>query len=269
MESRGAVDVTSDIGVSVRLHYRVIPPEPAAERGLDVSGPEQSEQRATTRRDRVDPPEFGRRTLWTALTNSPGVGVSVIDRRGGLVFVNDTSQLLFFNRVGADYRGKSLEDFHPPAFCEERIAMIVRVLDEGRPLGIRHIYFGRRIESTLWPITDAAPPLDRVIVVSHNMAPGPAAAQTEAGFETIDSDFIGLGPLNVLTQRELEVLVLLGHGLSVPEAAAMLHRSPKTIESHKDAVSRKLHVSGQAELVTLVASMGLEFSDTKRQRYNR
>ena len=216
---------------------------------------------------RHDAPEIAPISLWQALSRTAGVGVSIMDARGGLIFVNDTSQVLFFDAHDVDYRGKTVYDFHPPDFCRERIEMIGQVLSENRPMAIRHIYHGRRIESTLWPIGDQAPPFDRVIVVSHNQASGPLSADVPSGFETFDTNFIDLGPLDVLTQRELEVLVLLGHGMSVPAAAALMHRSPNTVQRHKESISRKLNVHGQAALVSLVASIGLEFVDTTLRRY--
>lgn len=206
-------------------------------------------------------------SIWLALSQTPGVGVTIMDTLGSILFINPTSELLFFNHTGTDYRGKTVWDFHPPAFCEERIAMIKRVVAEQRPLRIRHIYYGRRIESTLWPIHDAEPPFHRVIVVTHHQTSGPLAVDAPSPFETIETGYIGLGPLGSLTQRELEVLVLLGHGLSVPDAAAALHRSPHTIQRHKEAISRKLDLHGQAELVSLVASVGLTISDTRLERY--
>lgn len=218
---------------------------------------------------RADPPVADPTVLWRVLSNTPGVGVSIMDSRGALIFVNETSQRLFFDRAGVDYRGKTVHDFHPPAFCEERIEMIGRVLAEKRPMVIRHIYFGRRIESTLWPIDDRKPPYDRVVVVSHNHASEPLAEESETKFETFETRFIDLGPLDTLTQRELEVLVLLGHGLSVPDAAATLHRSPSTVQRHKEAISTKLAVHGQAALVSLVASIGLEMSDARLRRYGQ
>jgi DNA-binding CsgD family transcriptional regulator len=216
---------------------------------------------------RRDAPAGSPQAFWQALSMTPGVGVSLMDAKGALIFVNPTSQLLFFNDQGVDYHGKTVWDFHPPGFCRERIEMITRVVREKKPLGIRHIYFGRRIESTVWPLGDYRPPFDRVIVVSHNQASGPIAADLPHEFETIDTDYIGLGPLDVLSRRELEVLVMLGHGASVPETAAALHRSINTIQRHKESISRKLRLSGQAKMVSLVASMGLELSDANRTRY--
>jgi len=80
---------------------------------------------------------------------------------------------------------------------------------------------------------------------------------------------LDLGPLDVLSPRELEVLVFLGHGMSVPETAAALKRSPKTIEHHKDSIGKKLHARGQSELVSIVTKLGLELDDLKLQRLPR
>ena len=70
----------------------------------------------------------------------------------------------------------------------------------------------------------------------------------------------------MLTARELEVFTLLGHGMSVPRVAKLLHRSPKTIERHKCAIAKTLNVNSQAEMVAVVTSVGLEISDAKLKR---
>ena len=205
--------------------------------------------------------------LWQAMSGTPGIGVSITDTEGRLLFVNSTTQVLFNDREGVDYEGKTIADFHPRPFVEERLAMIRRVVDENRPLSIEHIYLGKRIESTVWPILDEDQPCNRVLVVSRAYAADSPAGGLQAP-EVIHSEYIGLGPLGVLSQRELEVLVLLGHGMSVPAAAKLLHRSPKTIERHKSAISHKLDVHGQSDLVAIVTSMGLELDDVSLKRLN-
>ena len=212
-------------------------------------------------------------SLWKVVSRTPGVGVSILDAEGQLLFVNDTSQLLFFNRHDVAYHGKKLEDFHPAKFCEEQREMIRRVLAEDRPLAINHIYLGRRIYSTIWPIHDSQPPFHRVIVVTHENATDqahsiPVKQVGEEVVETISTTYIDFGSLNVLTRRELEVLALLGHGLSVPKVAALLHRSPKTIERHKSSIGQKLGLHGQAEIVAVTTAMGLHLADTQLPRYS-
>lgn len=204
--------------------------------------------------------------MWMALAQTPGVGVSITDTHGNLLFVNDTSLVLFSGSADTDYYGKTIADFHPPEFVAERLALINRVLTENRPLAIRHILNGNPIFSTVWPIRDRIEPFNRALVISR---PGPALevdGQIPSNIEVVPTEYIDLGPLSILTRRELEVLVLLGNGMSVPRAAAILHRSPKTIERHKESVSKKLSLRGQAELVYLVTSLGLELSDARLKR---
>ncbi|MEZ6087758.1 MAG: helix-turn-helix transcriptional regulator [Pirellulaceae bacterium] len=167
-----------------------------------------------------------------------------------------------------DYRGKFIHDFHPKEYVRERLEMIARVIDEDKPLAIHHIYHGRSIHSTLWPIHDRKPPFNRVIVITklHGQETSLLASRN------VRDRFDGVhrsGELNILTPRELEVLVLLGHGMSVPKVAEFLHRSPKTVQRHKDSISKKLKVHSQAELVVIVTSIGLQLSDAKLKRFDR
>ncbi|EMI41753.1 MULTISPECIES: PAS and helix-turn-helix domain-containing protein [Pirellulaceae] len=204
-------------------------------------------------------------SLWAAVTRTAGVGISITDAEGRLLFVNDTAMVLFSQCTGIDYQGKKISDFHSPEYAAERMAMIGRVLDEGKPLSITHVYHGKRIHSNVWPIRDKTPPYNRVIVISRTST-GHDEIETQEPIEEVHSEYIGLGALDVLTRRELEVAVLLGHGLSVPRVAKLLFRSPKTIERHKSSITQKLKLRGQSELVAMITEMGLDLDATKLRR---
>ena len=63
--------------------------------------------------------------------------------------------------------------------------------------------------------------------------------------------------LDALTPREREVLTLVAQGLSLPEIAEKLHRSLKTIETHRLSVGRKLKASNRVELTRIAIAGGL------------
>ena len=63
--------------------------------------------------------------------------------------------------------------------------------------------------------------------------------------------------LDSLTQRELEVLRLIGKGLSRGEIGEELARSPKTIDGHQERIMKKLQVFTRAELMRFAIREGL------------
>jgi DNA-binding NarL/FixJ family response regulator len=55
-------------------------------------------------------------------------------------------------------------------------------------------------------------------------------------------------PIETLTDREMQVLTLLGRGLGPSEIAAKLFLSPRTVETHRSQIKRKLGVPSAAAL---------------------
>ncbi len=60
---------------------------------------------------------------------------------------------------------------------------------------------------------------------------------------------VSTSPIDRLTDRELEVVQLIGRGLSTREIADSLNLSVKTIESHRAHVKEKLNLRNATELV--------------------
>lgn len=63
--------------------------------------------------------------------------------------------------------------------------------------------------------------------------------------------------LDRLTPCELEVLDLIASGLSTADIANRLHRSQKTVKSHRLALGRKLEVTNRVELARIAIETGL------------
>jgi len=60
-----------------------------------------------------------------------------------------------------------------------------------------------------------------------------------------------------LTSREREVLIQIARGASNKEIAALLRISVRTVESHRDALARKLQLKGAASLTKFAIDAGL------------
>jgi DNA-binding NarL/FixJ family response regulator len=65
------------------------------------------------------------------------------------------------------------------------------------------------------------------------------------------------GPIASLTPRERDTLTLLGQGLRTAEVASRLSLSPRTVESHRAKVLKKLGLKSQAQLVLFAHENGL------------
>ncbi len=60
-----------------------------------------------------------------------------------------------------------------------------------------------------------------------------------------------------ITQRELEVLRLMSHGLGTAEIGSLLRISPRTVDGHRSRVLRKLGVHNAGEAVAKAMARGL------------
>ena len=63
--------------------------------------------------------------------------------------------------------------------------------------------------------------------------------------------------LDSLTARELEILRLIGKGLSRVQIGAQLCRSAKTVDGHQDRMMKKLGISARADLMRFAIREGL------------
>jgi DNA-binding NarL/FixJ family response regulator len=76
----------------------------------------------------------------------------------------------------------------------------------------------------------------------------------------------GDGTIELLSDRELEVLELIGNGLGSREVAEKLHLSVKTIESHREHIKTKLGLTRAAELVNYAFTWARgEKTDSKKR----
>jgi DNA-binding NarL/FixJ family response regulator len=61
--------------------------------------------------------------------------------------------------------------------------------------------------------------------------------------------YISSNPIDRLSNRELQILHMIGKGMSTREAALSLNLSIKTVESHRQRIKRKLNLSTGTQLI--------------------
>jgi DNA-binding NarL/FixJ family response regulator len=88
---------------------------------------------------------------------------------------------------------------------------------------------------------------------------------SEAMAERLLQRAVGVGgqeitraPVEVLANRELEVFLLIGQRVKTADIAAQLHLSVKTVETYRDRIRQKLHLSDGTELVHYATQWVLE-----------
>jgi DNA-binding NarL/FixJ family response regulator len=159
--------------------------------------------------------------------------------------------------------GKVAEADGIVALCELRQPDVV-ILDAGRRL--------REIAARANGLTERFPELN-VIVTYREASKQDLAAASRAGVATLVPESHGIGAVLAmlrrrrrhngrasragLTDREVELVVLIGSGHSVPEIAGLLGISPFTVQNLTRRVYDKLDVSSGAHAVARTAMLGM------------
>lgn len=106
---------------------------------------------------------------------------------------------------------------------------------------------------------------DQVVAATRSMVRGQTVLSSEVSEKLITwfCDFGGsqrpaTAPEIVgLTEREREVLTLMGHGMSIDEASASLYISVSTVRTHLHRIRHKLDLRDRAQLVAFAYQTGL------------
>jgi DNA-binding CsgD family transcriptional regulator len=212
--------------------------------------------------------------IWNTFTSDPTTGVAMLTPDGVIVYINEQSMRIFFDapKDPEDVIGKSVYDIgFPREWADERVALMTKISETGERYLLRTIWNGKQQYSWMSPISsDEEEKRDLVLVITRRV-PSTHEDQyvLDAQTEVISSDVICLGELSVLTSREVEILALLGQGMSIKQIAATLFRSAKTIENHRESIGRKLQRTRGVELAVIAQVAGLRIEDCKRVRMDK
>lgn len=181
--------------------------------------------------------------------------VSIIDRRHVLVWANDNCKALPTD-PSTDIIGRYLAELLPERVAEERIALIDEAFETMCPVRVQGMLGGTWANSAYLPFktSDGEP---RVLIVTSDQAETHLQPRSRGAQDARRARHDDWRHLDCLTDREREVLRLLGFGLSTREIAERLHRSVKTVQSHREALGAKLGVHNKSELARLAVCSGL------------
>lgn len=212
--------------------------------------------------------------VWSALVTEPGTGVSIFDIDGLCLFMSQSACDIFLGRgIRSDQvSGHHAREFFPEDWVSQRLDLLRKIRDGGEPRGIRTIWRGYQQVTWITLIQDdtedemtQVSSKERFLCITRRVS-ADTTAEIPGGAEIVDSTVMRLGTLDVLSARELEVLALIGQGLSLKEIASVLHRSYKTVDNHRAAIGAKLKVDDRVKLAEIARRAGLTLADAERPR---
>jgi DNA-binding NarL/FixJ family response regulator len=117
-----------------------------------------------------------------------------------------------------------------------------------------NIYAARMLAAGADGYVSKHAPDSRVLAALRRILDGGVAVSQQVGNQMIEKlangpSYAPTDPIDQLSTRELQVLRLIGKGLSTREIAAMLSLSTKTIESHRQRIKRKINAATSAQFV--------------------
>lgn len=205
--------------------------------------------------------------IWSMLAEDSGCSLTVFDDRGRIAWANDRTlidlewhlRVLYPEGSGEqlDPIGKSLDEIVPKEFGIERMGFVRHVLKSGRTIVYESVLRGVRQRVCVRRLGTSPGPLLAVIVARRLRASERVADLVPRDAELVHPRIRDAGPLSVLSDREMEVLKLVGEGLSSAQIALRLHRSARTVEGHRKAIGAKLGISKGVDLVRVAIRAGL------------
>lgn len=196
-----------------------------------------------------------RSILWHALTQATGAAVMVIDLEGRVHDANEAAGAIF-RRKPSELCGRPLTSFLSEAFSQVWLRRLSRCVTEHQPLLGAMFLNGVVVRESLYPFVNESGVTPYVLcVLVRNASPVDFCMLIPEGGGMARRD--ALGRLSVLTNRELEILALIGQGMRTKEMASRLVRSERTLHGHCAAIARKLRLKGRADMAALASAAGL------------
>ncbi|HYD01040.1 MAG TPA: LuxR C-terminal-related transcriptional regulator [Phycisphaerales bacterium] len=195
--------------------------------------------------------------VWSTLTSDSGADVAIVTPEGRVLFMSPVLSWWAPTRPFDGFAGKLLTDLFPKPIADERGQLIRRVLDTNKPLVMHAAWKGIRTRTVMRPLAGPAGKPDRVLIVCRGIVPADDTRAAQADVEVVQAQHVDKGQLANLTPREMEILALIGQGLTTAAIAEKLFRSRKTIEAHRLSLGIKLSARNRVDLARIAVQSGL------------
>ncbi len=205
----------------------------------------------------LDHPGLDREFLWNTLCHLRGVRIVVMTADGRFVFA-DAAVNARYAPPGETVVGRQVADVVEPELALELTKIARDVVRLGEPVTVFWVARGFGICSSAHPLPGSWKGQKLVLVASHDKVSGSRPSPTDSGVRVVRPIARDLGPLSVLTRRELQILALIADGLTSAQIADRLGRSVKTVEWHRVSIGQKLGLKSRVELahIGLIAGIG-------------
>lgn len=196
--------------------------------------------------------------LWLALIADAGVDSALIDADGTLLWCTPCPCWWPKTLPVEEAVGRNILDLPPPESGRRVMGIIQRVLGTGRTAIMRQTWQGVWTQTTFrsLPVAEGRPGL--VLLVCRGLRlPDFEGHPLHSATDLLETVWNDHGPLKDLTVRELQVLSLIGQGLTTEQISRRMFRSRKTIEAHRQSLGAKLNVRTRVDLARIAVQCGL------------
>ncbi|MFO0833046.1 MAG: LuxR C-terminal-related transcriptional regulator [Phycisphaerales bacterium] len=181
----------------------------------------------------------------------PGTALQIRTRDWHLAWCNQTYADMV-RESPATLVGSHLSSVMPQDAAEERMHLLAPVLTDDVRMQYLSLWQGKRCVCTVLPLDADSLGLDGMLgVITPTLLP-----ELGRNLPITQRPVLGAG-LESLSRAELGIVYLFARGLTVPEVARRLCRSPQTVHQHFKSIHRKLGLNRQMDVAMFLARSGI------------